>query len=238
MFEAQVGLTPREFAAGRRAERVRTRLAEGERVTGALYGAGFGSSGRFYEAAAGILGMEPSRYRSGGAGLDIAHAVLPCSLGLVLAAATARGVCAILLGEDRSCLTRDLARRFPRARLVEATPGFARVLEAVVKLVDDPRRGLDLPLDVRGTAFQERVWRALRAVPAGRTVTYTELARAAGAPRAVRAAAAACAANPLAVAIPCHRAVRGDGGLAGYRWGLPRKRRLLAAEAEDRSVKG
>jgi AraC family transcriptional regulator of adaptative response/methylated-DNA-[protein]-cysteine methyltransferase len=235
LFKARTGLTPRTYAAAARAERARTSLAEGATVTAAIHGAGFGSSGRFYAQADAALGMTPTAFRRGGERATLRVATRACSLGAVLVAATGRGVAAILLGDDAAALARDLERRFPRARIVAGDAEFAALVARVVALVDCPAQKVDLPLDLRGTAFQRRVWAALRRVPAGSTTTYTELARAIGALRAVRAVAQACAANPLAVAVPCHRVVRKDGGLSGYRWGPGRKRTLLAREADGRA---
>ena len=230
-FKRIAGVTPKQYAAARRQARVQDGLSGGAPVTAALYDAGFGSSGRFYEAAPAMLGMTPSAYRKGGAGEAIRHAVARCALGWVLVAATARGVCAIQLGDDPKALERELAARFPKADLEKADDGFSSWVEQVVRLVDDPLSGgFALPLDIRGTAFQRRVWTALREIPAGTTTTYSALAERLGAPRAVRAVAGACAANKLAVAIPCHRVVAADGGLAGYRWGVERKRRLIERE--------
>jgi AraC family transcriptional regulator of adaptative response/methylated-DNA-[protein]-cysteine methyltransferase len=231
VFKSATGVTPKEYAAAHRGRRARAALENGRSVTDAIYEAGFASSGRFYEASDGMLGMTPTQYRAGGAATEIRFAAAKCSLGLCLVGATARGVCAIFFGDSATALRADLRRRFPRASLVAGDPGFEDVVARVVAVVETPRLGLDLPLDVRGTAFQHRVWRALRDIPAGTTATYAEIARRIGAPRAVRAVAGACAANPVAVAIPCHRVVRNDGQLAGYRWGLPRKRALLARES-------
>ncbi|MCY1005775.1 methylated-DNA--[protein]-cysteine S-methyltransferase [Nannocystis pusilla] len=175
--------------------------------------------------------MTPSAYRAGGAATAIRFAVGECSLGSILVAASERGVCAILLGDDPDKLVRDLQDRFPRAELIGGDPEFERQVASVVAFVEAPGLGLDLPLDVRGTAFQQRVWQALRAIPAGATVCYADIAERIGAPRSVRAVAQACAANALAVAIPCHRVVQRDGGLSGYRWGVERKRKLLDREA-------
>jgi AraC family transcriptional regulator of adaptative response/methylated-DNA-[protein]-cysteine methyltransferase len=230
LFKAVTGLTPRGYAAAHRARRVREGLRRSATVTDAIYEAGFGSGGRFYESSAGMLGMTPRAYRAGGADLEVRFAVGECSLGSILVAQTAKGVCAILLGDDPDALVRDLQDRFPRARLIGGDRAFERVVARVVGFVETPRLGLDLPLDIRGTAFQQRVWQALREVPAGSTVSYSELAARLGAPRAARAVAAACAANPLAVAIPCHRVVRRDGDVSGYRWGAERKRMLLGKE--------
>jgi AraC family transcriptional regulator of adaptative response/methylated-DNA-[protein]-cysteine methyltransferase len=200
-------------------------------VTEAIYGAGYSGSGRFYAESSGMLGMTPTTWRAGGADLEIRFAVGECSLGSILVAATARGVCAILLGDDPEELAHDLERRFPRARLIGADARFEQVVAKVVGLVEHPGVGTELPLDIRGTVFQQRVWQALRRIPAGARATYAEIARAVGAPTAIRAVAQACAANALAVAIPCHRVIRQDGDLAGYRWGVERKRALLDREA-------
>jgi AraC family transcriptional regulator of adaptative response/methylated-DNA-[protein]-cysteine methyltransferase len=175
--------------------------------------------------------MTPSRYRAGGTDTDIRFAIGECSLGAILVAASEVGVCAILIGDDPDALARDLQDRFPRAELIGGDAGFEQLVAKVVGLVEAPGLGLDLPLDVRGTAFQQRVWQALRDIPAGRTVSYADLARRIGAPKSVRAVAQACGANALAVAIPCHRVVRNDGALAGYRWGVERKRALLERES-------
>jgi AraC family transcriptional regulator of adaptative response/methylated-DNA-[protein]-cysteine methyltransferase len=230
VFKEITGLTPREYAAAHREQRVRSGLARGARVTDALFEAGYGSSARFYEKAGDTLGMTPTRFRAGGAGAEVRFAVGQCSLGAILVACTARGVCAILIGDDPDALARELQDRFPRADLIGGDAGFEKLVAKVVGLVEAPRLGCDLPLDVRGTAFQQRVWQALRRVPAGRTVSYAELAKRIGAPKSVRAVASACAANLLAVAIPCHRVVRNDGGLSGYRWGVERKRALIERE--------
>lgn len=230
VFKAITGLTPSGYAAALRARRLAEALPASGSVTAALYDAGYGSASRFYAGAAQRLGMSPTAYRRGGAGEEIRFAVGQCSLGAILVAATATGVCAITLGDDPAALVRDLEDRFPRARLVGGDAAFEATVAAVVGLVENPRDGAAIPLDVRGTAFQERVWRALREIPPGRTASYAEVAARIGAPSAVRAVAQACAANPTAVAIPCHRVVRTDGALSGYRWGIERKRRLLARE--------
>jgi AraC family transcriptional regulator of adaptative response/methylated-DNA-[protein]-cysteine methyltransferase len=231
VFKTITGLTPKGYAAAHRAQRVRAELARSKSVTDAIYDAGFNSSGRFYASASALLGMTPSDFRAGGESAVIRFAVGECSLGSILVAATERGVCSILLGDDPDGLARDLQDRFPRARLVGGDLDFERLVAKVVGFVEAPALGLDLPLDVRGTAFQQRVWQALREIPAGRTSTYTKIAARIGAPRAVRAVARACASNAIAVAIPCHRVVRRDGTLSGYRWGVERKRRLLEREA-------
>ncbi|MEH3085241.1 MAG: methylated-DNA--[protein]-cysteine S-methyltransferase [Xylophilus ampelinus] len=232
VFQAATGLTPRAYAAAHRAGRLREALrAPAATITAAAYGAGFNASSRFYEAAGGLLGMPPRDYRAGGRGAVIRFAVGECALGAILVAQSQSGVCAILFGDDPDALARDLQDRFPRAELVGGDAGFERLVARVVGFVEAPALGLDLPLDVRGTAFQERVWQALRAIPPGATISYAELAERIGAPRAVRAVAGACGANPVAVAIPCHRVVRRDGTLCGYRWGVERKRELLRREA-------
>jgi AraC family transcriptional regulator of adaptative response/methylated-DNA-[protein]-cysteine methyltransferase len=231
LFKAATGLTPKGYADAHRADRVREALGKGAQVTEALYDAGFGSSGRFYAAADAALGMLPGTYRKGGKEMSIRYGIGRSSLGHVLAAASDRGICAILLGDDAAEMVGDLERRFPNARAIEADAGFEASLAAVVALVEEPATGFDLPLDIRGTAFQQRVWQALRAIPVGETRSYAEIADAIGAPRAARAVAGACAANRLAVAVPCHRIVHRDGTLSGYRWGVERKRALLKKEA-------
>ena len=230
VFKAATGVTPRDYAAAQRARRVRARLAEGAGVTEAIFDAGFGASSRFYEASRGILGMKATEFRAGGRDQTIFFAVGQCSLGAILVARSEVGVCAILLGDAPEVLLRELQDRFPRARLEGGDAGFEQLVAQVVGVVENPALGAELPLDVRGTAFQRRVWQALRRIPAGTTASYGSIAREIGAPRAVRAVAQACAANALAVAIPCHRVVRRDGDLAGYRWGIERKRALLERE--------
>lgn len=234
MFRRVAGVTPKAYASARRQGRLQAGLAAGAGVTEAAYGAGFNSSGRFYEAADGMLGMTASRYRAGGAGEAIRYAFGHSSLGVVLVAAAARGVCAILLGDDEAALEGDLRARFPKAELAMAEPGFAGWVAAVTALVEQPGGAtLALPLDIRGTAFQRRVWEVLRAIPAGGTLSYAAVAARLGAPAAVRAVAGACAANALAVAVPCHRVVSSTGALAGYRWGVERKRALLEREQAE-----
>jgi AraC family transcriptional regulator, regulatory protein of adaptative response / methylated-DNA-[protein]-cysteine methyltransferase len=231
VFKAVTGLTPRGYAAAHRSRRVRRQLEDTTRtVTDAIYEAGFNSSGRFYETAGEVLGMTPTAYRAGGVDTEIRFAVGRCSLGSILVAQSARGVCAISLGDDPDALVQGLQDRFPRATLIAGDTAFEQTVARVVALVETPSRGCDLPLDVRGTAFQQRVWEALRRIPPGTTVSYAELAARVGAPGGARAVAQACAANTLAVAIPCHRVVRTDGALSGYRWGVERKRRLLERE--------
>ncbi len=227
-------MTPKDYAKSVRAKRVRSGLGKRQSVTTSLHAAGFPSSGQFYAKSKSMLGMSPRQFRSRGAGTTIHFALGMCSLGHVLVAATEQGICAILLGDDPQQLVRDLEARFASATLVGGDRKFDRWVARVVGFVDAPRLGLDLPLDIRGTAFQTRVWQALERIRPGETITYTDLAKKIGAPKSVRAVAAACAANPIAVAIPCHRVVRTDGGLAGYRWGIERKQVLLAQEAQQR----
>ena len=232
LFKAATGLTPKDYAAAHQADRVRARLAQGQSVTETIYDAGFNSSGRFYEKATDMLGMTPSRYRAGGPDEEIRFAVGQSSIGAILVASSAKGVVAILIGDEPEPLVRDLQDRFGKARLIGGDADYEQLVARVVGLIEAPNLGLDLPLDVRGTAFQQRVWQALRAIPPGRTVSYAEIASAIGAPKAVRAVAGACAANNIAVAIPCHRVVRNDGALSGYAWGVKRKRILLERESD------
>jgi AraC family transcriptional regulator of adaptative response/methylated-DNA-[protein]-cysteine methyltransferase len=240
IFKAHTGITPLAYAAARRAARVAGTLTQAASVTDALYAAGYNSSARFYAEAPARLGMSPAAYRAGAPGERIRYALGSCSLGELIVGATERGICAILLGDDAVQLQRDLRERFPRAELLRAEVGFEKTLSWVIGLIDDPAAlpatdivstDMDLALDVRGTAFQQRVWQALRKIPRGSTVSYSELAALLGMPRGARAVALACAANPLAVAIPCHRVLRHDGALSGYRWGIERKRALLEREA-------
>ena len=231
VFKATTGLTPKDYAAARRAKEVRQQLTSGNTVTEAIYNAGFNSSGRFYDKSAGILGMKPSNYRAGGANEELRFAIGQASLGAILVASSSRGVAAILLGDDPQELVRSLQDRFPKASLIGADRDYETLIAHVVGLVESPGIGANLPLDIRGTVFQQRVWQALQQIPAGQTVTYAEIARRIGSPKAVRAVAGACAANHLAVAIPCHRVVRADGSLSGYAWGVERKRALLGREA-------
>ncbi|MBM1816842.1 bifunctional DNA-binding transcriptional regulator/O6-methylguanine-DNA methyltransferase Ada [Pseudosulfitobacter pseudonitzschiae] len=231
VFKSATGLTPKAYASAHRANRVRAGLVAGNSVTEAIYDAGFNSSGRFYEQSTRMLGMTPSQYRSGGADEEIRFAVGHTSLGDLLVASSKKGVVSILLGNDPDELVRNLQDRFPKARLVGADRAYEATVARVVGCIENPGIGLDLPLDVRGTAFQQRVWQALQDIPVGDTVSYADIARRIDAPKAVRAVAGACAANKLAVAIPCHRVVRNDGALSGYAWGVERKRALLDREA-------
>jgi len=230
VFKKATGVTPKAFAAASRAERTNKQLQTAPTVTEAIYAAGFNSASRFYENANARLGMTPGQLRRGGDGVTIRFAIGISSLGAILVAASDRGICAISLGDDPDALLRDLQDRFPRAELVGGDPAFEQIVARIVGFVEDPRTGLDLPLDIRGTAFQQRVWEALRAIPAGQTASYAKIAAAIGSPAAHRAVARACSQNPLAVAIPCHRVVRKDGDVSGYRWGVERKRELLSRE--------
>jgi len=231
LFKAVTGVTPKAYAVAHRARRVRAGLDAGASVTNAIYDAGYNSNSRFYEQSTRLLGMTPSAYRAGGADTAIRFAVGECSLGSILVAASDRGICSILIGDDPDALVREFQDQFPRAQLIGADKAFEKTIAQVIGMVETPALGLSLPLDIRGTAFQQRVWQALREIPVGTTVSYADIAARIGAPASVRAVAQACAANKLAVAIPCHRVVRKDGDLSGYRWGVERKRALLARES-------
>ena len=230
VFKSVLGVTPKAYAVAHRHKRVRGALGRSTTVTEAIYDAGFNSNGRFYTTSSETLGMTPGEFRSGGKNVKIRFAIGECSLGRVLVAASDKGVCAILFGDDRETLAGDLKKQFPRAQLVGGDKSFEQLAAKVIGFVENPHIGLDLPLDIRGTAFQHRVWDALRRIPAGSTASYAEIARIIGAPRSTRAVARACATNRIAVAIPCHRVVRSDGSLSGYRGGVERKRALLAKE--------
>ena len=231
VFKAATGLTPKGYADAHRGKRVRDGLKRAGTVTEAIYSAGFNSNGRFYAASDELLGMKPTDFREGGAGATIRFAVGECSLGAILVAATDKGVCAIMLEDDPQELVRAFQDDFPKAQLVGGDKDFERVVAAAIGLVEGAPSEFKLPLDVRGTAFQQRVWQALRDIPAGKTATYSDIAKKIGAPASVRAVTGACAANKIAVAIPCHRVVRNDGAISGYRWGVERKRALLQREA-------
>lgn len=237
VFRARIGLTPKQYARSHQLGRLRDNLRTERSVTEATYASGFGSSSRAHEGARERLAMTPSSYRKGAAGMTIRYGVTACDLGRVGVAVTDRGICAIELGDDTEAVAGRLRASFPKARLEEAGAEFADLLDRVVTLIEAPASGIELPLDIRGTAFQERVWEALRRIPPGSTASYAEIARRIGHPHAIRAVAGACAANRLAVAVPCHRAVRSDGGLGGYRWGMARKHDLLGREARP-SVDG
>jgi len=231
VFKAQTGLTPKAYAAAHRAKRVRSELKRSNTVTDAILKAGYNSNSRFYENSSKLLGMTPSDYRAGGANTDIRFAAGECSLGSILVASSNRGVCAIFLGDDPDVLLRELQDLFPHSNLIGGDVQFEKLVAKVVGFVEAPEIGLDLPLDIRGTAFQQRVWNALMNIPAGSTASYTDIAKQIGSPKSVRAVAQACATNKIAVAIPCHRVVRKDRSLSGYRWGVERKRTLLERES-------
>ena len=232
LFKSATGLTPKAYASAYRARKLREELSTATAsITDAIYGAGFNSNSRFYETSGQLLGMRARDYRAGGAGAVIRFAIGQCSLGAILVAQSQRGICAILLGDDPDALAQELQDQFPKAQFIGGDSGFEQLVAQVVGFVEAPALGLQLPLDVQGTAFQERVWRALREIPPGATVSYTDIAARIGSPKSVRAVAQACGANHLAVAIPCHRVVRRNGDLAGYRWGVDRKRELLRREA-------
>lgn len=234
VFRSIVGVTPKAYAVAQRQKRIREQLSRSKTVTAAIHEAGFNSSGRSYSDSTHVLGMTPTAFRAGGKNAEIRFAVGECSLGAILVAASAKGVCAIFLGDDPEGLVRELQDRFPRANLIGGDHDFEELTAKVVGFVEAPETGWDLPLDVRGTAFQHRVWQALREIPAGQTLSYADVAKRIGSPKAVRAVGSACGANPVAVAIPCHRVVRTDGSSSarGYHWGIDRKRALLAREAK------
>lgn len=233
-FKRITGVTPKGYAAARRAGRLTRGLREARTVMEAAYDAGYNASSRFYADAPDRLGMSPSAFRNGGSGAVIRFAVAQCSLGAILVAATEKGVCAIMIGDEPGPLVRALQDRFGKAELTGDDPRFDELVATVVGLAEAPGVPVDLPLDITGTAFQQRVWEALKRIPAGRTATYKEIAAQIGDAKAVRAVAQACGANPVALAIPCHRVVRSDGALSGYHWGVERKRDLLSREGTRR----
>ncbi|MDC7685011.1 bifunctional DNA-binding transcriptional regulator/O6-methylguanine-DNA methyltransferase Ada [Asticcacaulis sp. BYS171W] len=230
VFKAATGVTPKAYARAHRAKKMRDTLKTSATVTEAIYDAGFNASSRFYADTKTALGMTPTAFRKGGVNEDIRFAVGQSRLGALLVAQSEKGVCAVFLGDDPEGLVRDLQDSFPNARLIGADTDFEETLARVAGLIEAPGTGLDLPLDIRGTVFQQKVWAALQAIPAGQRLSYSELAERIGAPKAVRAVASACASNTIAVAIPCHRIVRNDGALSGYRWGVERKAALLERE--------
>jgi AraC family transcriptional regulator, regulatory protein of adaptative response / methylated-DNA-[protein]-cysteine methyltransferase len=230
-FKAVTGLTPSEYAEAHRSKRIRETLTKDQSITDAIYDAGYSSNSRFYESSDQLLGMTPTSFRSGGKDTVIHFAIGQCSLGSILVAKSDRGVCAVLLGDDPDALARDLQDQFPKAELVGGESGYEELVAKVVGLVENPGAAVDLPLDIQGTVFQKRVWNALRQIPVGSTVSYADIAKQIGMPKGVRAVAQACASNSIAVAIPCHRVVKSDGALSGYRWGVERKQILLNREA-------
>ncbi len=236
LFKRVTGVTPKAYAMANRAKRAADSLPGAATVTQAIFDAGYEASSRFYGEAEMRLGMSPNAYRAGGQGTAIRYAVVSCTLGHLLVAATEKGVCAITMGEDAASLVQALHERFRQASLAEGDAHFDAVVATVAELAERPGQTVALPLDIQGSLFQLRVWEALRRIPAGTTATYSEIARALGRPAAVRAVAQACGANPVALAIPCHRVVRSDGSLSGYRWGTERKRALLAREGVEAFV--
>ncbi|MDQ1469023.1 MAG: AraC family transcriptional regulator, partial [Bryobacterales bacterium] len=230
VFKSMTGLTPKAYATAHRAKRMHEELSRRATVTSAIYNSGFNSNGRFYAESNKRLGMKPTEFKAGGGGATIRFAVGECSLGSILVAASDLGICSIAIGDDPNTLVRELQDRFPNAELIGGDKQFERMVARVVAFVENPSAGLGLPLHVQGTAFQQRVWKALCEIPCGTTCTYSELAQRLGQPNATRAVAGACAANTLAVAIPCHRVVRTNGSLSGYRWGVERKEKLLDVE--------
>jgi AraC family transcriptional regulator of adaptative response/methylated-DNA-[protein]-cysteine methyltransferase len=233
-FKRVMGITPRQYADAQRMRRLKSRLKKGDNVTTALYEAGFGSSSRLYERAPAQLGMTPATYRRGGEGMRLGYTIVPCPLGRLLVAATKQGVSAVYLGDKEGPLKRSLAEEYPRAQILRDRNGMMAWVSAILRHLRGKEPHLELPLDVQATAFQRRVWEELQKIPYGSTRSYSEVARAIGKPSAIRAVARACATNPVSIVVPCHRAVRGDGNLAGYRWGLERKRALLQHEAATR----
>ncbi|WP_374829241.1 bifunctional DNA-binding transcriptional regulator/O6-methylguanine-DNA methyltransferase Ada [Paenochrobactrum pullorum] len=234
-FKTLTGLTPKRYAQNYRADRIREALSnENNNVTQAIYDAGFQSSSQFYHHADDMLGMSPTAFKKGGKNMDIQFAIAECSLGSVLIAATSKGICAVTLGDDPEELVQNLQDRFPQARLSGGDAGFNMHIAAVIAHIENPAQKFELPLDIQGTVFQQKVWQALRNIPSGKTTSYSDLANRIGQPSASRAVAGACGANKIAVIIPCHRVIRNDGGLSGYRWGVERKRALLLKEQQNR----
>jgi AraC family transcriptional regulator of adaptative response/methylated-DNA-[protein]-cysteine methyltransferase len=233
LFKSITGLTPKAYASAHRSQALRQKLDTKMKVTDAIYEVGYGSSSRFYASSTKTLGMKPLEYLKGGTDTQIHFAVTDCSLGSILVAASDKGICAISIGNDAETLLHELQDRFPRSNLMGGDAAFEALVAKVIGFIEVPKIGLELPLDIQGTAFQQRVWQALREIPYGKTATYSDIASRIGMPKAVRAVASACAANTLAVAIPCHRVIRQDGSLSGYRWGIERKKVLLGKEANE-----
>jgi AraC family transcriptional regulator of adaptative response/methylated-DNA-[protein]-cysteine methyltransferase len=232
VFKAMTGVTPKAYAKAHRAAKVRQELSEATTVTEAIYAAGYNTSSRFYENADAMLGMTPNSFRNQGREAEIVYGIGRCSLGKILVARSGKGICALMLGDDAGMLENEIRTRFAKAKSIENDAEFSTLLADVIAFVDQPTKTFELPLDIRGTLFQQKVWAALRAIPVGETASYAEIAQRIGAPSATRAVAQACAANKIAVAIPCHRVVRSDGALSGYRWGTERKRALLDKERD------
>jgi len=236
LFKKIVGVTPKQYATQEKVERVRGNLQQGTTVTEAIYNAGYEASSRFYETSTASLGMNPSIYRHGGRGVSIRYATVQSYLGWVLVGATEKGICKIDFGNTPEILQANLKADFPQAELQDNDPNFNAIVAKVLALIESPHQGLELPLDIQGTAFQRRVWLALQDIPSGSTASYTEIAARIGNPKAARAVAQACASNHLAIAVPCHRVVRSNGDLGGYRWGIDRKRAILAREANTKNL--
>jgi AraC family transcriptional regulator of adaptative response/methylated-DNA-[protein]-cysteine methyltransferase len=236
VFKAVTGLTPKRYAAAQRARRLREQIPRSGSVTDAIYAAGYSSTSRFYRGSQAALGMSPTRLRNGGSGVTIRFAIGQCWLGAILVAASDVGVCAILLGDDPETLIHQFQDTFPKAELAGGDASFEQLVARVIGHVESPSLGMNLPLDIRGTAFQQRVWQALQQIPPGSSASYAEIASRIGQPQSVRAVAGACAANRLAVAIPCHRVVRTDGSPSGYRWGIERKGALLRREQQAPAI--
>jgi AraC family transcriptional regulator of adaptative response/methylated-DNA-[protein]-cysteine methyltransferase len=232
LFKQATGVTPRQYALAHRAKRVRENLAKGNSVTSTIHANGYSSTSRFYEDAGKMLGMKPGQYKSGGANMKIEYAIGDSSLGKILVATTERGICAIYLDSSAKALVAELYSRFPKANIEPANKTFEKTVAKVVAFAENPKRALDLPLDLQGTAFQQRVWNALQKIPAGKTMTYGEIAKKIGAPDAVRAVGTACGANHVSLVVPCHRVIGKDGKLTGYRWGVERKKKLLERERD------
>lgn len=237
-FKRATGLTPKAYAKAHRGQNVRAalQLQQSSSVTDAAYLSGYEASSSFYKDASSMLGMAPQTNRQRGRHQTIRFALAECSLGSLLVASTEQGVCCVLLGDDPQMLIEDLQQRFAAAKLIGADGLYEQTVAQVVALIEQPKLGLALPLDIQGTAFQQRVWHALQKIPAGQTLSYSELARQLGQPTATRAVASAVAANPIAVAVPCHRVLRNDGSISGYRWGVERKRALLLREAQQQEM--
>ncbi|MEG3639661.1 bifunctional DNA-binding transcriptional regulator/O6-methylguanine-DNA methyltransferase Ada [Magnetococcus sp. PR-3] len=233
LFKKWLHITPKAFAMQRQQDRLRAQLLQAESVTEAIYAAGYNTSSRGYAAVDQQLGMTPTQLRRGGEGVEISYGMSRCYLGWVMVAMTQRGICSIQFGDDEESCLELLNQQFPKAHLHRGGASFVQSLQAVVHFLDQPQRGLDLPLDIQGTAFQQRIWKLLLTIPAGQVVTYSALAQMYGNPRAVRAVARACASNRIGVAIPCHRVVGKKGAITGYRWGVERKQLLLDKEQES-----
>lgn len=232
LFKSITGITPRAYAVANRAHKIRTELTQDTSITDAIYHAGFNSNGRFYATSKEVLGMTATNFKNGGKSETIHYSIGACSFGSIIVAHSEKGICAILIHDDDKPLFADLQSRFPKATLIEDKSDFKHWLEQVIHFVEAPKKGLELPLDIRGTLFQQRVWQLLQNIPLGTTASYTDIATKLGDPKAVRAVARACAANPIALLVPCHRVVRSDGGISGYRWGVENKRMLITREAK------